>query len=313
MPVIINWWMMDHKAPRLATPMKATILDFKFSKKLEFEPDGTDASSAAPEPSSAVPQPDSQPQPSGTLRWSGYDWEVRDTAAETSGPGPNFFAASNVRVDANGALVLSIAPAASAGGRAASAQVTGPALGFGMYSWDIEGTVESLVADPNAVLGLSVYHDDFNEIDLVATRWGQASAKASNLAYTNQPGSSGRTLQWRMPAGVAKHRQSFVWRPNSITWETRDAASGKLLRRWTSRTAPIPDAQAAPAQVLMNLWMKDGAAPRATPVQARFSKFRFTPLAGIGDGAEGGDDFSTGAGVLAAPLGLLAAVVAALV
>ena len=87
------------------------------------------------------------------------------------GPGPNYFSASNVRVDAKGRLHLRIAKTQ---GRWYSAEIgLDHSLGYGTYTWTLASRVDQL--DANAVLGLFTYDDTspahaHREIDIEASR-----------------------------------------------------------------------------------------------------------------------------------------------
>eukprot|EP00727_Mastigamoeba_balamuthi_P004057 m51a1_g13649 hypothetical protein (208) ;mRNA; r:117-1239 len=183
------------------------------------------------------------------LRWAGYDWTPREGGTAILMPGENYWSDSNVAVDAQGHLVLSIAPTSSAGGHVACAQVDGPNLGYGRYTWDVEGTVEQITEDENAVLGLFLYRNDENEIDIEYARWGQTAPEATNMDYVNQPQKpKSRGHFWSMPMGIAKQRHSLIWKSDSISWESRDitkSSVGKVVHTWSTTLAPIPKAEGA--------------------------------------------------------------------
>lgn len=106
-----------------------------------------------------------------TLKFSGYEWEVR--SAGLQGPGPNRWDPENVSVDSKGQLHLKITKVADEW-RCAELTLK-KRLGFGRYQFQVIGRIDQL--DRNIVLGLFNYptpdvgKEGTNEIDIEFARW----------------------------------------------------------------------------------------------------------------------------------------------
>jgi hypothetical protein len=206
-----------------------------------------------------------------TIRWSGYRWEIKASTGRV-GPGPNYFSAASVRVDARGRLHLGITKAQR---RWYSAEIgLDHALGYGTYTWKLASRVDQL--DPNAVLGLFTYDDTspafaHREIDIEASRWGVPDA-ATNAQFVVQP--------WDRPGNLRRIRLgsklpatlSFTWRKSGLAWRAPQAKPST----YTYRGADRPPRGNERARI--NLWLYRGRAPaRGRPVEVVIRSFRFQP------------------------------------
>jgi len=218
------------------------------------------------------------PTPARTIRFAGQDWLVKDSAGQLVGPGPNVFAAANVRVTGPD-LYLGVNPI---GRNWTSAEVISSAsFGYGKYSFTVLLDPSNL--DPNLVLGLFTYSDDpafaHREIDIELSRW--ANPTAQNAQCVVQPyDAPGALIRFQVPAGQHEAMYSFTWAPGRVTCEV-DGRSGDLppppfhfTHTFTDR---IP--QPGTAHVHINLWQFQGHPPATNaPEQVVISNFSFTPL-----------------------------------
>ena len=115
-------------------------------------------------------------QAPATLTWSGIQWSVKSGVG--LGPGVNSWSPSNVSIDGNGDLHLSIT---NVGGTWYCAEIgSTDTFGFGTFQWQLATAVDNL--DANVVLGLFVYGptalgpDGTHEIDVEYARFGSATA-----------------------------------------------------------------------------------------------------------------------------------------
>lgn len=200
-----------------------------------------------------------RPAPSGptSVEFSGFEWTVKDHNRKI-GPGPNFFSASNVEVDAQGRLHLRIRPS---GRKWTTAEVIANAsLGYGTYTWTL-APVPNL--DPNVVLGLFTWNDapDFahREIDIELARWGNA-ADPTNAQYVVQPwDADDHDERWTLGSGLGSTIHSFTWTEGRVDFVSTRADDGSVLRRWSyvGSDVPVPGGE----NPRMNLWLFRGAAP----------------------------------------------------
>jgi len=120
-----------------------------------------------------------------TVRFSGFDWTVRDTGGDTAGPGPNIFDPANVKVDSQG---LHLILQRNAAGEWTSAEVfTAVSTGYGVYTWELATSMNTLASRKDAVLGLFTYANDRNELDFEVARF--AGDTGNNGWHSVQPNS----------------------------------------------------------------------------------------------------------------------------
>ena len=198
------------------------------------------------------------------VTWSGLEWQVK-TSTSAVGPGPNVFSKDNVSV-VDGDLVMEIA---FRNGRWTTAEIIGPHLGYGTYTFSIESDVTNL--DPWAVLGLFTWSDrarfNHREIDIEVARWGDSSSE-DNAQFVVQPWDvAGHLLRYTIAStGTTTH--SFMWRPDRVDFSSAGT-------NWAYTGSGIPPSQ--DERIRINLWLFQGHVPTAS-VAVRFNSFTFTPL-----------------------------------
>lgn len=227
------------------------------------------------------------PVPAQTIRFSGYDWEVRP--AEISGPGPNHWDPKNVRVDSQGRLHLLLT---KQGGVWHCPEVyTKRRFGFGRYQFQVTGALDRL--DPNVILGLFNYPvpgmgpDGTNEIDIEYSRWGDpASLPGSSTIYPARIGivPPSATTSFAVPPGLTDTTQRFEWTSSAVNIQClrghQSAARRDKQReyaRWTFAPTDHNRLPQLPLPVHINLWLLNGAAPQnGKPVEIIIKAFLFT-------------------------------------
>jgi hypothetical protein len=198
------------------------------------------------------------------VTWSGFEWQVK-TSTSAVGPGPNVFSKENVRV-VDGDLVMEIA---FRNGRWTTAEIIGPHLGYGTYTFSIESDVTNL--DSWAVLGLFTWSDRarFNnrEIDIEVADWGDPATEG-NAQVVVQPWDAAGHLKRYTIADSGPTVHSFVWQPDRV-----DFSSARTT--WAYTGSGIPPSQ--DERIRINLWLFQGHAPTSA-VTVRFDSFTFMPL-----------------------------------
>ncbi|MBP6335879.1 MAG: hypothetical protein KA444_10445 [Bacteroidia bacterium] len=123
-----------------------------------------------------------------TIKFSGFDWVIKDSKNKITGPGKNYFSNSkeNVWVDSLGKLHLKIAQR-NEKWYASEVRLTNN-LGYGRYIFYIDKLPQGL--DKDMVIGLFTYdHFDTSnyhkEIDIEFSKWGKE--KNANSQYVIQP------------------------------------------------------------------------------------------------------------------------------
>lgn len=225
----------------------------------------------------------SKPAAPVTVRFSGYEWEVREQT--DSGPGPNNWKRENVWVDKSGALHLRISRDAKGKWHCAEL-TTAQKFGNGTYTFETVGRIDRF--DKNVVLGLFDYPtygedpDATNEIDIEFARWGNAAYPNGNFTVYPATGKRGKndsfTFEYSL-AGmpddvVTTHR--FTRSAKSVMLET--LAQGKSLAQWTFAPTDTRLVPQKPLAVHINLWLFGGVAPSdSKPVEVVVRGFVFAP------------------------------------
>ena len=203
---------------------------------------------------------------SQTIKFSGYEWEVRQ--AEKEGPGPNFWKSENAFVDKDGRLHLKITKDAD---HWSCAEITSKRkFPFGRYQFQIEGRIDLL--DKNIVLGLFNYptpeigKDTTNEIDIEFARWGEK--KNANGNYTIWPYKFGvpqtsKTFEFALNGDNTTHR--FLWRSDSIKYQSlnghRDDNQFEFSSFLLKPAKPLDAIPQKPLPLHFNLWLFHGLEP----------------------------------------------------
>lgn len=220
-----------------------------------------------------------------TIKFSGYDWYVKEGSA--LGPGANEWSSGNVWVDTEGQLHLRISYNPTTQKWECAEVWTTTNMGFGKYEWFISGRIDQL--DRNVVLGLFNYPtglrypDGTNEIDIEFSKWGNENANIGNFVVWPAKLISGysrwsATFPVSLTGNYTTHR--FNWTAGSIAfqslhgWRTNDE---NLIYAKTFAPSPKKARNYIPQQsfpVHINLWLVGGKAPSNNlPVEVVINKF----------------------------------------
>jgi hypothetical protein len=207
------------------------------------------------------------------VRFAGRAWEIK--SGSRIGPGPNEWAAENVRLDDLG-LHLRLD---RAGGRWRCAEVrTRRSLGYGDYTWEVEARLDRF--DPSVVLGLFTYRNDLSELDIEFARWGWDQAKAGQ--FVCQPaGVRGNRFRFAVRLRGPLTRHTIAWRSHQVTFSSFEVdESGGIVRplaHWVYTGEDVPKAGTERAHT--NLWLFRGEPPAdGLPVEVVVRTFRFRPF-----------------------------------
>jgi hypothetical protein len=210
-----------------------------------------------------------------TLRFSGYDWEVRRLASDRGGT-RNAFDPENAWVDEQGALHLRIARHAD-GWTCGEVKLT-RSLGYGSYLIVVR---ESSHLEPAAVVSIFTREDggtdpNSRELGVELSRWGDPASK--NAQYVVQPYYVAANVhRFAAPAGALAH--AFRWEPGRITFRTFRGASAASPSRAVSEhvfTSGVPTA--GNESVRINVYVFGNEAhPLQNEAEVVIEKFEFLP------------------------------------
>ena len=179
------------------------------------------------------------------VKFSGRDWDVK-ISETVVGPGPNYFSGfqEDVFVDDNGYLHMRIA---EHDGRWYSSEIVSrDTMGYGTYSFTVEGDFVNL--PENVVVGLftwdnnTFYAEANSEIDIEFSKWGNNN-KENLLQYAAQPvafnGDYFAERVYNAPditpnIGVSTH--TFHWTDTLVTWKSYEgdaALDAYKYAEWT--------------------------------------------------------------------------------
>jgi len=202
-----------------------------------------------------------------TINFSGITWEVKEvTDLQYGGPGPNYWAASSVWVDAAGHLHLKIKKDPVTGRWNCDEVHSLQTFGYGSYIWKVEGAVDDL--DKNIVLGLFNYKAGDNghhEVDIEFARWGNDAWPNFNYtvypAYGDPQTRQFQTYELSLNGTYSTYR--FHRNSQKVSYKAfhgHTTAETNAFYPWATPDTGFPvSTESLP--VHMNLWLYNGYAP----------------------------------------------------
>jgi hypothetical protein len=188
----------------------------------------------------------------GTIAFAGRTWDVR---AGTGGPGGNRWSDSprSAWVDDRG-LHLRIRRATD-GWCCAEAVARGPA-GYGAYTFRVIGRLDRL--DPACVLGLFLYADDRDEMDVEVAAFHAPGRGPVRIHHTLQHPRFTRSTEFALIGDYTSHR--ITWMPDGVAWESWHGhdphpSPDRLILR-ARREGPTP--RPGRVRIHLNLWLLGG-------------------------------------------------------
>jgi hypothetical protein len=214
--------------------------------------------------------------PTGSLRFSGYDWSVR-TIANDKGGMNNLFDPENAWTDTSGALHMQIKKKS---GRWSCAEIyLNRTLGYGTYSVTVRDTSH---IDPAAVFTMYTFEDSageqrYREMDVEVSHWGDAANK-NNAQYVVQPFYvPGNAFAFTAPSGTLTY--VLRWESGHATFKTfrgRSVGAGARLVSEHEFTSGIPEPGKAIPRLIFYVVASDKH-PMQKPSEVVVEKFEYLP------------------------------------
>jgi hypothetical protein len=213
---------------------------------------------------------------STTVAFSGSPWHVKATEPFAVEPGPCAFSRENVRVDGAGRAHLSMV---RRGGRWTCAELVHEhALGYGAYTFRVDGPVDALPVP--SVLGLFVFESLMRELDVELSRF---LAGPQNAQFVVQPfTTAGNRVTFEMPPS-ARSTHRILWRPDRVVftswngWDSFPPKPEDVVATFTYTGPHVPPA--GNERVRMNLWLPGEATGDGPDVEAVIASFAHDPNA----------------------------------
>jgi hypothetical protein len=217
-----------------------------------------------------------QLNPSGSLKFSGYDWRVRMIESVKGGTN-NLYDAENAWTDASGALHMQIKKKS---GRWSCAEIfLNRSLGYGTYSVTVRDTSH---LEPAATFSMFTFDDPaseqhFREMDVEVSGRGN-SANKNNARYIIQPFYIPENLfVFAAPSGALTY--VLRWEPGRATFRTfrgRSAGAGSQLVAEHEFTSGIPVPGKAMPRLIFYVVASDRN-PMQKPSEVVVEKFEYLP------------------------------------
>jgi len=214
--------------------------------------------------------------PTGSLKFSGYDWGVRMIASNKGGLN-NLYDPQNAWTDASGALHLQIKKKS---GMWSCAEIfLNRSLGYGTYAVTVRDTSH---LEPAANFSMFTFdelrsEEQFREMDVEVGGRGDGANK-NNARYVIQPlYIPGNLFAFAAPSGTLTH--VLHWEPGHATFRTfrgRSAGRGAQLVSEHEFTSGIP----APGKAILRLIFYVVASdkyPMQKPSEVVIEKFEYLP------------------------------------
>src|SRR6266853_1658535 len=214
--------------------------------------------------------------PTGSLKFSGYDWGVRMIESDKGGMS-NLYDAENAWTDASGALHMQIKKKS---GKWSCAEIfLNRSLGYGTYSVTVRDTSH---LEPTAAFSMFTFDDPaseqhFREMDVEVGGRGDAANK-NNAQYAIQPFySPGNLFPFVAPSGTLTY--VLRWEPGHATFKTfrgRSSGAGAQLVSEHEFTFAIPGPGQAKLRLIFFVVASDKN-PMQKPSEVVVEKFEYLP------------------------------------
>lgn len=179
-----------------------------------------------------------------SINFSGTRWNVKD--GNMKGPGPNNWSEQNVFVDNDGALHLRIREIDGIWYCAEISSVNN--VQYGEYTFYLSTNIENL--DPKMMVGLFLYEDDQNEIDIEFIN--------KRAICSIQPDEH---MEFKLNLQGSYSEHKILFHPKRVEFSSYHGHnSGHLIQHWKPRI--ICDLTLSKTFLHVNFWLKHGIFPK---------------------------------------------------
>jgi|SRR5665647_336420 len=182
----------------------------------------------------------------GVLKWKGQNWYLTDNR---SGPNNNYWNNTGAWIDNQNRLHLTIVE--DEGIWKCTMLRSQHRYLYGTFTWTVASPVYSF--DKNSVVGLYTYLDDYNELDIETSRWGQTREK--KLWYSVQPYEiEGNNQGYQVPSSITGTNTIYriEWKPTYVRFTSMQENEEIIADFNYTNVSGIPQ---EPEEISMNLWL----------------------------------------------------------
>lgn len=214
-----------------------------------------------------------EPSPDKKLSFSGYSWFIKD--GTQMGPGPNYFSDSSSCVFLDNLGRLHLKTALLDGNWNCGEVYLEQALGYGLYTYQIEGRVDNF--DINSVFSGFIYESLQRELDI---EFSKVLAMPNNMQFVIQPYTVPGNIQTFMVGNQTTSTHQIFWYPDSVIFRSWYGLSlqpqaADIINEWTYKGPHVPPAEGN-ERMRFNLWLFEGKAPKSnTADEAIIKNFTF--------------------------------------
>jgi endo-1,3-1,4-beta-glycanase ExoK len=182
----------------------------------------------------------------GVIKWKGQNWSL---STGQSNPCNNYWNNSGAWIDNQNRMHLTIVK--DKGTWKSTMLNSQYAYRYGTFTWTVASPVYTF--DKNSVVGLCTYLDDYHELDIETTRWGET--RGNQRWYSIQPAKiKGNSKGYLIPSSIKGTNTIYRidWKPSYVRF-TSMQANGRVIADYNyTNVSGIPQ---QPESVIMNFWL----------------------------------------------------------
>ena len=182
----------------------------------------------------------------GVLNWKGQNWYLTGGKAN---PGNNYWNNTGAWIDNQNRMHLTIV---NDNGKWNCTMLNSQdSYLYGTFTWTVASPVYTF--DKNSVVGLCTYLDDYHELNIITSRWGEPNG--NQLWYSIEPSKiEGNSKDYLVPSSIEGKNTTYriEWKPNYVRFTSMKADGTVIADYNNTNSSSIPQ---KPENVIMNLWL----------------------------------------------------------
>lgn len=182
----------------------------------------------------------------GVLNWKGQNWYLTGGKAN---PGNNYWNNTGALIDNQNRMHLTIV---NDNGKWKCTMLNSQnSYLYGTFTWTVASPVYTF--DKNSVVGLCTYLDDYHELNIITSKWGEPNG--NQLWYSIEPSKiEGNSKDYLVPSSIEGINTTYriEWKPNYIRFTSMQADGTIIADYNNTNISSIPK---EPESIIMNLWL----------------------------------------------------------
>ncbi|MDR7667016.1 hypothetical protein RG963_14745 [Methanosarcina sp. Z-7115] len=178
------------------------------------------------------------------VNWKGQNWYLTGGKAN---PGNNYWNNTGAWIDDQNRMHLTIV---NDNGKWKCTMLNSQnSYLYGTFTWTVASPVYTF--DKNSVVGLCTYLDDYHELNIITSRWGEPDG--NQLWYSIEPSKiEGNSKDYLVPSSIEGINTTYriEWKPNYIRFTSTQADGTVIADYNNTNISSIPK---EPESIIMNL------------------------------------------------------------